>query len=711
MDFPDDKTIPESAGRYFEGRKVFGGRFVLKRKLGQGGMGQVWLALDTELAIEVALKFTAPEFAGDTKAEADLRRAVTLGRELTHPGIVRVYDFHSDDRECAISMEYMPGKNLYEWQAETPNGFFEVEEIQDILAKVCEVLDYAHQVAKRSHRDIKPKNIMLDATTGTVKIADFDIGRRLTDTYTRNTGKESSGSLPYMGPQQLLGENSRVQDDVYSLGVTIYELLTSTQPFWTGDVRSQIPTVIPTSMVQRRRDLLEQGNIPALGDSIPASWEHAVAASLAKSREDRPASAGALLAMLQAGNQDTVVKDGNILPKNPMTGAPVAQAPKSTVHGTRSSLSQKKRKNATVTWAVAACVVLGLTALAVIQMGRNSGRSSSPSGLAENTAQQTVRVPEEPRQQTEASEKQAEEIRQQDLAAQTLADEDTQKRKQIDETKRKAEVAAEKAKKELVYAATKDQPFENSLEMRFVPVPIADAKSAARKVLFSIWETRRRDYEAYSEAFGKVDGGWKNAEYEGVPVGRNQDEPVVNISEKDAESFCEWLTRLEINNGKISSESFYRLPTDHEWSCAVGIGEEEDADLPPSAKFQLKINDIYPWGEGWTPVGNYADESYSRKFKSNLSIVKYSDGYATTAAVGQFTSNKFGIYDMGGNVCEWTSTGWTSNDNAGEGCAIRGSSWQDQIPIMILSSARRNWLRKNGIIYTGFRCVLDVPGS
>ena len=299
MEFPDDKTSPESAGRYYEGRKVFGGRFVLKRKLGQGGMGQVWLGVDTDLAgCDVALKFTAPELAGDTKAMTDLRRAVTLGRELTHPKIIRIHDLHADAHEAAISMEYMPGQNLSEWQAQLTSGFFEVREIRDILAQVCEVLDYAHQVAKRNHRDIKPKNIMLDRASGTVKLADFDIGRRLTDTFSRNTGREPSGSLPYMGPQQLLGQNSLEQDDIYSLGATIYELLTGTPPFYMGDLREQIKCVVPGSMAQRRRDLLAEQSVPGLGEAIPQVWEDVVTACLAKAREQRPASGAEIMARL-----------------------------------------------------------------------------------------------------------------------------------------------------------------------------------------------------------------------------------------------------------------------------------------------------------------------------------------------------------------------------------------------------------------------------
>jgi TPR repeat protein/serine/threonine protein kinase len=375
MDSPlDIPTHPENQGRYYEGRKVFSNRFILKRKLGQGGMGQVWLALDVELGPDVALKFTSPELVGDTKAVADLRRAVTMGRDLTHPRIVRVFDFHCDAHEAAISMEYMPGKNLSEWQAATEKGFFEAEEAHGVIAAVCEALDHAHHVAKRSHRDIKPKNIMFDDQSGTVKLADFDIGRRLTDTFSRTTGREPSGSLPYMGPQQLLGENSRVQDDVYSLGAAVYELLTGTPPFYQGDIREQIKTVIPPSMAQRRADLLEQGNSPSVGDPIPAAWERAVAACLAKTREYRPASAGAFLAMLQS-------------PAAESRPSAVQEPPVKSPAGHSRPARSAHKKNP-LPWIMAACGVLALAAWGVAQIGKGKsaqGRDHSPSDSARQT--------------------------------------------------------------------------------------------------------------------------------------------------------------------------------------------------------------------------------------------------------------------------------------------------------------------------------------
>ena len=350
---PGAGEFANSAGRYDEGRKVFGGRFVLKRKLGQGGMGQVWLAADTELAgCDVALKFTAPELAGDTKAVADLRRAVTLGRELTHPKIIRIHDFHADDHEAAVSLEYMPGLNLSEWQAQSPNGFFEVRDIRDLVAQVCEALDYAHQVAKRSHRDIKPRNIMLDPATGTVKLADFDIGRRLTDTFSRNTGKEPSGSLPYMGPQQLLGENSREQDDIYSLGATIYELLTGTPPFYMGDLREQIKCAVPPDMASRRRDLLDQRANAGPGEPIPPAWEAVVAACLAKARDQRPASGAEVMACLAAPTA--------------VTPAPQAVQPSAPLPAVATPAGGNTRQPGLAALILAGCGALGLVACGLL---------------------------------------------------------------------------------------------------------------------------------------------------------------------------------------------------------------------------------------------------------------------------------------------------------------------------------------------------------
>ncbi len=280
-------------------------------------------------------------------------------------------------------------------------------------------------------------------------------------------------------------------------------------------------------------------------------------------------------------------------------------------------------------------------------------------------------------------------------------------------------------------AATKDAPFVNSLGMKFVPVPIVGRRSSPpggqdgrpTTVLFSVWDTRVRDYAAYAqaeEAAGrKVDGAWKTAQKDGEPVGREPDHPVVSVSWEDAQRFCAWLTEKEHAEGKLAQELCYRLPTDHEWSCAVGIGDQEDAAKLPSEKSQ-KLVGVYPWGAGWPPkgkpVGNYADESLHAKFppkqneKENRMenekwLEGYDDGYATTSPVGSFPANADGLYDLGGNVWQWCED-WF--DDKQEHRVLRGASWTVSDHGGLLSSARYHNTPGNRNYINGFRCVVAM---
>src|SRR5436305_2135935 len=161
---------------------------------------------------------------------------------------------------------------------------FEPSELSAWTSQICDALEYAHNRARIIHRDLKPANLMVNQR-GEVKVSDFGIARSLSDSVSRLTMEQGrSGTLAYMSPQQLDGERGTHLDDIYSLGATLYDLLTGKPPFDSGNIDKQIHERAAPSMTERRKEF----NIePAL---VPPVWEEAVAACLAKDPAKRPQS-------------------------------------------------------------------------------------------------------------------------------------------------------------------------------------------------------------------------------------------------------------------------------------------------------------------------------------------------------------------------------------------------------------------------------------
>src|SRR5437588_7538352 len=190
-------------------------------------------------------------------------------------------------------MEYVDGDTLANLRAEKEQKVFEPNGLSGWTSQLCDALDYAHNQARIIHRDLKPANLMVNKK-GDLKVSDFGIARSLGDTVSRLTMEQGrSGTLVYMSPQQLDGERGTHLDDVYSLGSTLYELLTSKPPFYSGNIDRQIHERVAPSMTERRKELDIE---PAL---IPPVWEEAVAACLAKDPAKRPQSAAGVARQLQ----------------------------------------------------------------------------------------------------------------------------------------------------------------------------------------------------------------------------------------------------------------------------------------------------------------------------------------------------------------------------------------------------------------------------
>lgn len=266
--------------------------------------------------------------------------------------------------------------------------------------------------------------------------------------------------------------------------------------------------------------------------------------------------------------------------------------------------------------------------------------------------------------------------------------------------KMREDLLASKGGAALAASDPSGKSFTNSLGMKFVKVP-------GTKVLFCIHETRRQDYEAYVAENPNADASWKNQVSAGVPVGDKNDHPVVSVNLDDAQKFCSWLSKKE---GKQ-----YRLPTDREWSVAVGIGNEEKT-TPTSTPAMLnqQIQDAFPWGGDFPPqskdlAGNYADSAALEKMPKRLVIKNYTDGFATTAPVMSLKPNKMGLYDMGGNVWEVVS------DSFSPGIVeyvLRGGCWHDHERLFLLSSCRVHHKPETRHNDGGFRCVVEPsPGK
>lgn len=206
------------------------GHYQVEREIGRGAMGLVYLAKDPRIGREVAIKTMAlsSEFEGTQLAEVKerfYREAETAGR-LNHPNIVHVYDVGEEQELAYIAMDYLRGENLGNFTR--PKALLPVKEVLVIVEQVAEALAYAHK-KNVVHRDIKPANIIYDRAEGVAKMTDFGVAC-LTDSSKTRTGTVL-GSPSYMSPEQVAGKKVDGRADIFSLGVTLYQLVTGHLPF------------------------------------------------------------------------------------------------------------------------------------------------------------------------------------------------------------------------------------------------------------------------------------------------------------------------------------------------------------------------------------------------------------------------------------------------------------------------------------------------
>ncbi len=277
-------------------QNVLDGRYELEQKIGEGGMASVYRGRDLRLNRRVAVKVLHSRYANDPDFHSRFRHEAMAAAILTHPNVIGVYDAGQDGAVHYIVMEYVEGsdlKALIRQQAPLP-----IDQAAAIAEAIAWGLDSAHRVGL-IHRDIKPQNIIV-TPDGQVRISDFGIAKSHFSTALTETGV-TFGTVDYISPEQAQGKSAVPASDIYSLGVTLYEMLTGQLPF-SGDnavaVAMQHVSATPTSP-------------RVYNPQIPPHLEQLVLRTMAKDPEQRWASAQELAQQLQSfrtqSRQETVV--------------------------------------------------------------------------------------------------------------------------------------------------------------------------------------------------------------------------------------------------------------------------------------------------------------------------------------------------------------------------------------------------------------------
>lgn len=805
----DDNILGEPVNNLVEGNKVFD-RYTLMKLVGRSRCSAVWKAWDERLGRDVALKFLPAMVRPDASALVNLKSEIKKLQEIKHPQLVNIDNVENEGPLVAIVQDYVDGYTLSALREAKSDQVFSPAEFSDWLQQVCAALAHGQEQAMTPHGAIKTSNILVDQR-GVVKVTDFGLERPVQEFLAKTTDAKDGGiELQYVSPQMAQGEPVTVLDDIYAIGATVYELLTSKPPFYTGDLMLQLQQKMPPPMTHRRKELR------VIGEPIPRIWEQGIAACLAKDPAQRPQSIDQLVELLELKKAEAV-PPVDILPAKPaaqsskpvgiaiivvvllvaavaavMLGkkpappviasggtnqpglsesalkefeekkrqaelnqkaaeqklAEAQKAAKVAELAAQRTLEQAKRDaervkleeakrladakkaqeqaDARVKEAEAEAARIKAEAEKARQLAAANQSDDSKKALAEleaklkkaeadkkmiqESANKQLEV-EKARLAAEAKASQEDAAKRQAmiLAAQAQARQADEERKRreamlLDQQKKDREMlvaaAAKKAAEEAAMRKAADEKAKqeeakraaelmaqrqfspdkktwyNSLGMKFV---------AVGKTHFAVAETRRADFEAFFKAARYDAGkGWSNP-------GFNQaaSHPVVNVNWKDAQAFCKWLTEKEQKEGIIGTRR-YRLPTDAEWSEAVGLRGESGAT--PAEK-DGRIKGAFPWGNAWPPsfgAGNYPD---------SLSY----DSFDKTAPAGSFRPNALGIYDLGGNVWEWCED---ASDATQKTRTLRGGSFLMNLPTSLFSSYRRHLPPDERVNDVGFRIVL-----
>jgi tetratricopeptide (TPR) repeat protein len=258
-----------------------GGRYVLEKELGRGGMGVVYLAKDSQLERPVALKFLGNLVDSSEEFRQRFVREARTAAKISHPNIIAIYDISASVGKAYIAMEYVDGPSLHKYLS--GKGALKPKETVNVMVQACSALAAIHE-AGIVHRDIKPDN-MLIAKGGLIKLTDFGLAKADDSRMTR-TGVVM-GTPSYMAPEQVLGKDADARSDIYSMGLVIYECLTGQTVFMGQDVLQRQLEELPPPPSEK---------VPG----VPADLDAVVMKCIAKKPDERFQTVRELIAALRA---------------------------------------------------------------------------------------------------------------------------------------------------------------------------------------------------------------------------------------------------------------------------------------------------------------------------------------------------------------------------------------------------------------------------
>ncbi|MBX7208814.1 MAG: SUMF1/EgtB/PvdO family nonheme iron enzyme [Verrucomicrobiaceae bacterium] len=722
--------------------------YTVEKFIARGGMGAVYRGTQTSLGRVVAIKILPPELqiADENFAQRFKQEARAMG-QLNHPGIVAVYDSgEMPDGTLYFVMEFVEGTDVAQMVA--IEGRLHSEHAMAICAHVCDALQYAHEHGV-IHRDIKPANIMV-GYDGRVKVADFGLAKT---SVAGETGLTRSGmvmgTLHFMAPEALtLGSAVDHRADIYAVGVMLYQMLTGKLPQGMFEMPSlQVPGLDPRydaiitkalrdSREQRYQQISEMrlaldGILTAPVAKVQAQPADAAApppAALPTQarpqrsphqpfrppqpqvvvKYEKKTSALVWLLVLALGATAAWMFWDHAKTKDDATtaAAPAPATTPPTIAGGESSTATIKIDDAFMK-----ANVLGTswrthytndsrydtlefksTGNEVVKFASVGGQQQATWSIEEGGAALKVTTLDTSGFYFLINFTSANTADVQFIKVKTVSMVGILSRIAI---ARPQPVPAPSSANAPASSATTEAPFTNSLGMKFVPVP-------GTRILMCIHETRKADYAPFAKDH-PVGNLWASQKVEVKGTAQivipSDDHPVVHVSWADADAYCAWLSAKE---GRV-----YRLPTDREWSTAIGIADRESATASP-ADLSMKLANVFPWGSSMPPptrFENYADTSVIGKASDVTPMTNYTDGWAHTAPVMTFAPNALGIHDLAGNVREWCGD-WI--DSAHKERVVRGACWKCGTPEWLLSSRRISAIASAHYSNYGFRVVVET---